>query len=70
MASVIRTEQGLLGVTELLEYFQMKHPNVLIQDFDLQGEHLGEITETHKEYLLFFYMVITTSHLLMVMMLM
>jgi hypothetical protein len=35
VASVLRTEQALLGVTELLEYFQMKHPNVLIKDYDL-----------------------------------
>jgi hypothetical protein len=35
VASVIRTEQGLLRVTELQEYFQKKHPDMLIKDFDL-----------------------------------
>jgi hypothetical protein len=35
VASVIRTEHGLLGVTELMEYFQTKHPDMLIKDFDL-----------------------------------
>ncbi len=32
---IIRIEQGLLGATEVLEYFQNKHPNMLIKDIDL-----------------------------------
>ncbi len=32
---IIRIEQGLLEVTEVMEYFQNKHPNMLIKDIDL-----------------------------------
>jgi hypothetical protein len=35
VAVIIRTEQGLIATTELLEYFWNKHPTMLIKEFDL-----------------------------------